>query len=685
MKLKQGMLLMVMFISMIYIVDSVNAVLEVDLAKQGQNNTFNNNPIFITNNFDGVQNNTDVNFTGGNFTNSLQLLNRLLISPLNVPNNPKSLDVVANSTGSVNIGFANLNTAVTATVRNNFQLRGLVGNFPRGAVILVAGKDNDWGSAFRRSGWFAIELRVANLPTEMLRVVSSGNLNLHLGDLNISNGNIIMGSNLAKRISDTPNGGDVNRACWTAGGDCPDAGRGAFIDLAGTDSIAKQGNMRLGTGNNVGGGNLTIEARGAKVLTIVGDSGNVGIGKLLPFSMLDVHENINSSTITAKVMNTTTGSNTINIESFETGVSDDNTINFISNSIKSVIQSLQNPAFTALILGTITNNDIRFMTNNINKQIITNKGYVGIGDNFLTPTAMLNIQNSSDDLQIILQNTKVAGVTIIKTNLTIKDTTSEVVLGLVDRPATDSSAFLHLKHSSTNFNIDVLETGIGSSIRLSSSHDLILTASTQDITLNAGTDIIFSTDGTDRVIITESDGFLGVLTQTPESALSVIGDINASGNYTGNLIYGHMWFNNESSSGRETIITFQGIFVNVTGFDQDNGNGGQNLNGFDFNNDNALDNDLTGIYQADYSVSFERSSGGASREYVFGLMMNGVLQNNTKVHRATANVNDVGSVSASSIITLTKNDMIHLMVRNEGGTENIGVHNANVRLMRIGD
>lgn len=172
-----------------------------------------------------------------------------------------------------------------------------------------------------------------------------------------------------------------------------------------------------------------------------------------------------------------------------------------------------------------------------------------------------------------------------------------------------------------------------------------------------------------------------------ENTLDIIGDLNVSNNITGNQVYGEIWFHNDTSDGVPTVISTAGILVNISGFDQPVGNdAGQELNGFSFETGNALQAQVAGLYLIDYSISWQKSSGGGvDKEYEIHVSVNGTSQSNMEVHRVITGANAVGATSEMALSRLLIGDTVYLQVNATDGTDNIGVHTLTLVAMRIGD
>ena len=180
-----------------------------------------------------------------------------------------------------------------------------------------------------------------------------------------------------------------------------------------------------------------------------------------------------------------------------------------------------------------------------------------------------------------------------------------------------------------------------------------------------------------------SDLWVDVAGDVMTGSLNISGDLNITGNFTGNQIYGEMWMQNESGYST-TAIASSSVWYNLTGFNDTKVVTGQTLNGFTY--DNAAEH-LTALIAGKYRVIYSVSKGNAgnNQEYEFAVAINSIIQNNTVIHRKLGAAGDVGDTATSGFIDLIVNDNVHIMTRNKDGTADIETHAANINLIRIGD
>ena len=113
--------------------------------------------------------------------------------------------------------------------------------------------------------------------------------------------------------------------------------------------------------------------------------------------------------------------------------------------------------------------------------------------------------------------------------------------------------------------------------------------------------------------------------------ITITGNLDVTGNITGNYYYGEMWIHNETGI-VTTSIASQSVWYNLTGFNNTDVIRGQSLNGFVYNNSfEHLTALVAGKYKASYSVS--KGNAGNNQEYQFAVAINNIIQNNTVIHR----------------------------------------------------
>ena len=158
----------------------------------------------------------------------------------------------------------------------------------------------------------------------------------------------------------------------------------------------------------------------------------------------------------------------------------------------------------------------------------------------------------------------------------------------------------------------------------------------------------------------------------------VRGDLNVTGNFTGNFIYAEVW--NYSSSGNEWTfaIADADVYYNFTNLNN------ARLNGFNFSS-SILTANVDGRYKADFAITSELST-GQSTLYAYAIVKNFNVNNNRNCYtRRSASLNSVGSISVTCFIDLVVGDTVNVQIESETSTRDLDIHSANLNLIRIGD
>ena len=181
-------------------------------------------------------------------------------------------------------------------------------------------------------------------------------------------------------------------------------------------------------------------------------------------------------------------------------------------------------------------------------------------------------------------------------------------------------------------------------------------------------------------------GFLGSLTSRVTKLfvqdIDASGNVNVSGNITGNEIYGEMWFHNDTVY-NITIISSSGTFYNVSALGGLQGSNNQTLNGFTFTGGTTgtLTAQVDGLYKCGYSIS----GGGSTNQYRIIISKNNIPQVNTEQHVKSGSGSIINSIGSSGFIRLSVGDMINLQIQNADATNNFEVNSVNLNCVRIGN
>jgi len=151
------------------------------------------------------------------------------------------------------------------------------------------------------------------------------------------------------------------------------------------------------------------------------------------------------------------------------------------------------------------------------------------------------------------------------------------------------------------------------------------------------------------------------------------GNLNITGNFTGNQYYGEMWQNSENISIVE--ISAKDTWTNITNFSEGNNNG------FLFSNNKLICN-IGGIYKVSHSESY---TDGVGNEYNFVVSVNDVIQEKTMSHSLMNTANDIGVGSGDGLIRCNNGENINLQVLNKQTSSDVQIHQASINLIRVGD
>ena len=180
-------------------------------------------------------------------------------------------------------------------------------------------------------------------------------------------------------------------------------------------------------------------------------------------------------------------------------------------------------------------------------------------------------------------------------------------------------------------------------------------------------------------------GYFGLGTTKPTSRLNVVGDMNVTGNFTGNQIYGEMWNYTANETAWTFAIGLQDVYYNLTGLAADR------LNGFSYTDGGAtaggsfLTTEINGLYKTDLAVSFEGTAN--NKLYAFSIAKNHIQSSSRQCYnRRFVSVSAiVGSVTISCLLPLVNGDKVVVQIENENGASDVKIHTVNLNLMRIGD
>jgi len=161
------------------------------------------------------------------------------------------------------------------------------------------------------------------------------------------------------------------------------------------------------------------------------------------------------------------------------------------------------------------------------------------------------------------------------------------------------------------------------------------------------------------------------------------GDLNVTGNITGNNYYGEMWNYTTNISAWTFPIAEEGIYYNLTGLASDRRNGFLYTSTTGAQGGSYLTTQIAGRYKADIAFSFEGSNN--NQLYSVTVSKNFLQSRNCYARRYVSTQAIVASMTVSCFIDLAEGDIINVQIENEAGTADIKIHAININLMRIGD
>lgn len=166
---------------------------------------------------------------------------------------------------------------------------------------------------------------------------------------------------------------------------------------------------------------------------------------------------------------------------------------------------------------------------------------------------------------------------------------------------------------------------------------------------------------------TSSSNLLRVMKLDPK------GNLDIAGNFTGNQFYGEMFIADNTNS---IAILNAGEFTRVEDYVVGE------TNGFTFDGvGNHLEDEVSGLYKADYSISFLDSN---NRQYLSSLAINDLNQSKCQSGRKIAASNDRGNMGSSCLLRLDEGDKVTVIIANLDTADDPIIEDSNLNLVRIG-
>ena len=321
-----------------------------------------------------------------------------------------------------------------------------------------------------------------------------------------------------------------------------------------------------------------------------------------------------------------------------------------------------NSLFSLGVSYTAQNDDFLFLgrDGSNNDLVITDDGLVGIGTT--SPTHKLNVVGNMN----LTGNLTVGGGALFKGAI-LGDTSfgyKNIRFGVYyDTPRIifdNGSLISQIDYVGDNLRFIFNETGVGNRVTMRINNSAVKIGEA----------------GRRRNLYLYGD-LIGVDPAGGGSNINIDGDIDMTGNFTGNQIYGGMWYHNHTGTtlAFEDTVWYPLYFTNAT-----------HLNGFDFVGGFGLSSNLTaniaGTYQANYMGI---GSGQNNHVYITSILINGVDVPNCHSHKKMTAGGDVVTMAGICIITLEVGDDVQVGTMDYGGTGTGDYYGGNLNLVRIGN
>lgn len=166
--------------------------------------------------------------------------------------------------------------------------------------------------------------------------------------------------------------------------------------------------------------------------------------------------------------------------------------------------------------------------------------------------------------------------------------------------------------------------------------------------------------------------------------LTGAGNLDVTGNITGNQFYAEMWNYSSNASAWTFSLPTLGIYYNLTGLFADK------LNGFDItyesqaNGGTYLTTKVAGKYKLDGAFSFE----GVNNNQLYAIStaknFKQSLSRNCYSRRYISTQAIVASSTITCILDLAVGDTINVQFENENSNKDVKIHQVNINLWRVG-
>ena len=181
-------------------------------------------------------------------------------------------------------------------------------------------------------------------------------------------------------------------------------------------------------------------------------------------------------------------------------------------------------------------------------------------------------------------------------------------------------------------------------------------------------DVIFGQNNTEVMRI-DTDGQVGIGTDSPDDALDVVGDIEATGQITGAYVCGQLYMDgtNEQNLTNDYVVIDSMTAIHT--------------NGLITATDSNLTVTIAGMYLCDWQISAQL---GANEAIEGAIFVDGSEQDHSESHASTpASGTDHVSMSGTCLLNLSASEVVDLRVKSLDAAADYDPDKAQLRLVRI--
>jgi len=196
---------------------------------------------------------------------------------------------------------------------------------------------------------------------------------------------------------------------------------------------------------------------------------------------------------------------------------------------------------------------------------------------------------------------------------------------------------------------------------------------------NGGENLRFYDPTTDDVSMRANSSGWQIGDASHKKDLIVSNDIDMEGNFTGNQIYGEMYYDNHT--GTSFSFAVQDTFYPVFYTDDGNVNGFSFVGGF--NSSSNLTAQVAGLYKVDYRMT---GTGENNHVYITTILVNGTdYGGKCHDHKKISAGGDQVPMGSTCFVRLNIGDTITSAVQDYGDTSTGDYYSGNINLVRVGN